>query len=503
MNNVLEWLEASARRMPGKVAFASDHDQMTFAELKAAARAIGSFLAPRQGENAPVAVLARKDASAVAAMLGAVYARGFYCCLDERQPDARMRSIVETLRAHFVLVDEEHRDQAQKALAGMSVKVVVIGAIADNPVDGELLAARRAAALDVDPLYVNFTSGSTGTPKGVVVGHRSVIDFIGQFTSIFGIGEGDRIANQAPFDFDVSVKDIYSGLATGATVHLIPRDFFSVPTQLMDFLAEREVTVCTWAVSAMCFVSIMGGFDYREVPSIRLVIFSGEVMPVKQLNVWRAHLPEATFVNVYGPTEVTCNCTYHVIDRAYEKGDVIPIGRPFPNEKVFLLDEDDALVTEPDQPGEVCVGGAGLALGYCNDPERTATAFVQNPLNDAYLELVYRTGDLAHYDDQGELVYIGRKDHQIKHMGQRIELGEIEAVADAFDGIDRACCVYNSRKKRIVMYYAGDIGKEDFLERLADKLPSYMVPNRVNQLDEMPMTKNGKIDRAKLSEMGA
>ena len=501
MNNVLEWLEDSADRLPDKVAFSSDRDELTFAGLRDVAHAVGSFLAQRQDACMPVAVLAHKDAATVAALMGVVYARGYYCNLDERQPADRMATIVRSLAPRFVLVDDEHRDQAAEAFGELKVEVVPIADAAAAPVDEGALAARRATALDVDPLYVNFTSGSTGTPKGVVVGHRSVIDFIGNFTALFGIASDDRIANQAPFDFDVSVKDIYSGLAMGATVHLIPRDYFSVPTRLMDFLAEREVTVCTWAVSAMCFVSIMGGFDYRAVPSIRLVIFSGEVMPPKQLAKWREHLPEATYVNVYGPTEVTCNCTYHVVDRDYGKGEAIPIGKPFPNEKVFLLDEAGQLVESVGDQGEICVAGAGLALGYCNDPERTAAAFVQNPLNSAYLELMYRTGDLARYDENGDLVYIGRKDHQIKHMGQRIELGDIEATAAALDGVDRACCVYSERKKRIMMYYSGAVGKDELIVRLEGKLPGYMVPNRVSQLDELPMTKNGKIDRAKLAEL--
>ncbi len=501
MINVLEWLEASAARVPDNLAFADDSDEMTYGQLLAAARTIGSELAVAQEPCRAVAVLARKSPACVAAMMGAVYARGCYCVLDERQPEARLRSIVKTLSPAVVLADAEHLDQARAAFEPLGLRIRAIEELLAATPDDELLAARRSGALDIDPLYINFTSGSTGTPKGVVVGHRSVIDFIGQFTQLFGIGEGDRIANQAPFDFDVSVKDLYSGLATGAAVHLIPRDFFSIPTQLMDFLAEREVTVCTWAVSAMCFVSIMGGFDYREVPSIRLVIFSGEVMPVKQLNVWRAHLPCAQFVNVYGPTEVTCNCTYYRIEREFARDEAIPIGRPFPNEKVFLLDEGDCLVEEPGEPGEICVAGTALALGYCNDPVKTAAAFMQNPLNGAFLETMYRTGDLAHYDAAGELVYIGRKDHQIKHMGQRIELGEIESVAQALDGVDRACCVYHDRKKRILLYYAGVCEKPELTERLKELLPSYMVPNKVHQLDAMPLTKNGKIDRVKLAEL--
>ncbi len=503
MRNVLEWLEASAERVPDKVAVADENAQLTFAELLDRAQKAGSYVARRSAPCTPVALLARKSVSLLAAMMGVVYARGCYCVLDERQPEARLQSIVDTLGPTIVLADAEHRDQALAAFAGKPVSVESLEDALASDVDSKLLAELREDALDVDPLYINFTSGSTGTPKGVAVGHRSVIDFIGQFTSIFDICEDDRIGNQAPFDFDVSVKDIYSTLATGATMHLIPREYFSVPVQLMDFLCDRQITVCTWAVSALCFVSIMGGLDYRLPESIRQVIFSGEIMPVKQLNVWKAHLPNARYVNVYGPTEITCNCTYYIIDREFERGDTIPMGRSFPNEKVFLVSEDGALVTEdePGEPGEIYVGGTALALGYWNMPERTAEAFVQNPLNTTYNEIVYKTGDLARYDEDGNLVYIGRADHQIKHMGQRIELGEIETAAQSISQVERACCVYNAKKKRIVMFYSGAAGKDELVDQLREKLPSFMVPNKTVQLDVMPLTKNGKIDRTELAKL--
>ncbi|MBQ9503726.1 MAG: AMP-binding protein, partial [Lachnospiraceae bacterium] len=344
--------------------------------------------------------------------------------------------------------------------------------------------------------------GSTGTPKGVTVAHRSVIEFIEYFTELFNIGPDDILGNQAPFDFDVSVKDIYSGLYRGAKVQIIPRDYFSNPTALMDYLADKEVTTCIWAVSAMCFVSIMNGFGYRVPERINKVLFSGEVLPVKHLKVWQKYLPDATYVNLYGPTEITCNCTYYVLDRDFEDKEVIPIGVPFPNEKVFLLNEEDELIetADTDSVGEIIVSGTSVVQGYYNDKERTSAAFVQNPLQDKYIELVYRTGDLGRYDADGQLVYVSRKDHQIKHLGQRIELGEIEAVVTAMDGIERTAVLYDEEKHKLIMFYTGQADKKELMKELRSALPPYMMPNTVNQLEEMPLNKNGKIDRGRLKE---
>jgi non-ribosomal peptide synthetase component F len=326
-----------------------------------------------------------------------------------------------------------------------------------------------------------------------------VIDFIPEFCRVFEIDNTDIIANQAPFDFDVSVKDIYSGLYTGAEVRLIPREYFSNPTVLMDYLSDNRVTTLVWAVSAMCFVSIMNGFEYRTPDTVKRVMFSGELMPVKQLNKWRKYLPEASFVNLYGPTEITCNCTYYVLDREFEKDEIIPVGIPFRNEKVFLLDDGEE-VTETGREGEICVSGTTLALGYYKDPEKTAEVFVQNPLNKRYYERIYKTGDLGRYDEEGNLVYTSRKDFQIKHLGQRIELMDIEVSAMSVEGVGRACALYDMKRKKIILIYSGEIGKEELSERLKGKLPPFMMPGKTVPLSELPLNKNGKIDRKALEK---
>ena len=330
-----------------------------------------------------------------------------------------------------------------------------------------------------------------------------MIDFIEILDQTFGLRRDDVIGNQAPFDFDVSVKDIFSGIYLGATVQIIPREYFSNPMTLMDYLCDRQITVLIWAVSAMCFVSIMNGFGYKIPSDVRLVMFSGEVMPIKQLNKWRAALPKARYVNLYGPTEITCNCTYHILeDREYALDELIPIGKSFSNEKVFLLDEDDHLITEPNVQGEICASGTCVAEGYYKDPVKTDEVFTQNPLNQKYHERIYRTGDLGRYLANGELVYTSRKDFQIKHLGHRIELGEIETAVQARDQITRACCIYDALKKRILVFYTGEREGKELLSELRDVLPPFMLPNKLMKLDEMPMTKNGKIDRRQLKELG-
>ena len=509
IHNILELLERSAERFPDRPAFGDPEKDISFRELVRKARAAGELLAADVPSESPVAFYLEKSVDAVIAMFGAVYAGGFYSFIDVRQPAARAQKVLDVLEPAVLIADEENAEKAEELSFGgrrillkdllEQVGRTPSGQKEPLPLLSPVLARIRSAMTDTAPLYVNFTSGSTGTPKGVAVCHRSVIEFIAHFAPLFQVTEEDIFGNQAPFDFDVSVKDIYSGLYTGAKVQIIPREYFSNPTQLMDYLCEKKTTVLIWAVSAMCFVSIMNALDYRIPETVRAVGVSGEVMPIKQLNVWKKYLPGAMYVNLYGPTEITCNCTYYVLDPGKEYGleEVIPAGTAFENEKVFLLDEENQEVDPSDLSGEgeICVGGTCVALGYYRDPERTAAAFVQNPLNDRYPERIYRTGDIGRYDADGNLVYVSRKDFQIKHLGHRIELGEVEADTMARDGVSRACCIYDAKKKRLILFYTGERDKKDLEKELKEILPPFMVPNKTIRLEEMPLNKNGKIDR--------
>ncbi len=497
--NVLSWLEHSAAVWPDRLALVDETRRYTYREVLETSRRIGTALSRLARPKHGVGVYMEKEAQTLCAFFGAVYAGCFYSALNTELPPSRLGQIASVLQPEVIVTTEVLEAKAREIFPDFSI--VTVEALEQTEADLLRLEALRRRSVDTDPLYVNFTSGSTGVPKGIVVAHRSVLDFIGCFTELFCFAGEDVIANQAPFDFDVSVKDIYSALAVGATLVVIPRRLFSLPAQLADFLCAHQVTTMTWAVSAICLLTTFHAFDYKTPETVNKILFSGEVMPLRALRELKKHLPEAMLVNLYGPTEITCNCTYHILekDRDYCAG--IPIGIPFPNEDVFLLDEENREVTEQDVPGEICVRGTALALGYYRSPEQNAAHFVQNPLNPHYPETIYRTGDLGRYNDAGELVFSGRKDFQIKYMGHRIELEEIEREMAAIEGVERCCCVFDEKRSRLKGFYIGTVDKETLHASMKAKLPDFMVPGILRQVEEMPLNKNGKIDRKALDAM--
>ena len=500
IKNVLEYLEESAEKFPQKIAFADEEKSITYAQLQKNAKRMACGILKKTLPRTPVAVLGEKSVETVTAFLACVYAGCFYVPMNPLHPGTRREAIWEKMGFPLILAEEKCGALIPSGAKETQVAMIEKLTDATEKTDEILLKSVRSRHADTDPLYVMFTSGSTGTPKGIAVSHRSVIDFMEEFTNLFGIGSEEVIGNQAPFDFDVSVKDIYSTLKAGATMQIIPKKLFSFPSMLIDYLIGREVTVLIWAVSALCILSTLNAFDYKVPERIRKVLFSGEAMPVKQLNVWKRHLPEAMFVNLYGPTEITCNCTYYILEKGLYEKEVLPIGNAFPNERVFLLSESQNLITLPQKTGEICVSGTALSLGYYNDAEATAKAFVQNPLNKSYLEPVYRTGDLAYYDQEGRLCFVGRKDFQIKHQGHRIELSEIENVMLSVPGLNRAVCIYNRLTEKIYGFYQGEALSSDIRVLLRGKLPSYMVPHKCVQVENFILNENGKIDRKKLQE---
>lgn len=499
--NVLEYLEESARNYGKKIAFRDINEGITYEDLLVQARAIGSCIhAQINGViKQPVVVIIDRDIHSLVAFLGVVYSGNFYAPVDRNLPPRRIQAILDTLEPLAIIA--QGKDEALLSTLEFSGKRLIFEEAIIQPIDNGVLSEVRRRIIDTDPLCAIFTSGSTGIPKGVLKSHRSVISFIEQFSTLFGFNAECVFGNQAPFDFDVSLKDIFSTLKHGATLCVIPSGYFSFPGQLIRYLNEQAVNILVWSTSALRIVENLKALEKEKPAYLRKVMFSGEVMPNKVLNYWRRHLPQVQYVNLYGPTEMTGNCSYFIVDRPFADTDALPIGIPFPNAEIHLLNEKNEQV-KGDEMGEMCIAGSALSLGYYNAPEETARRFCQNPLNPKYPQVIYRTGDLGRYNDRHELMFISRKDHQIKHMGHRIELGEIEVAANALGFIEAACCLYDQDAEKIMLFYqAPEKCDREVLQGLKQYFPKYMLPNKLVHYTQLPMNKNGKIDRAKLKEM--
>lgn len=495
--NVLEYFTKTLDRCPSRTAVTDGHAAWTFAELGRRATAVARAIVSRTSAlNSPVAICLPKTNEAIASILGVLFSANCYAPLDPKAPISRILSIVNHLEPVLIITTGELHAQ----LVGKGVDPNRLLLLDEVRWDEEGVQDSWQQAIDTDPVYIIHTSGSTGRPKGVVISHRGVIDYIDWARDCFQIGTDCNIGNQAPLIFDNSTLDLYLCFACGATLHLIPEELFLFPIRLLQYLAEKSINFIFWVPSVM--IAVADKEVLNRVTDLRLekILFAGEVMPAKQLNLWRSRFPAAMFTNLYGPTEITVDCTYQIIDRDLRDDEPVPIGRPCRNTDVLILNEQNQ-PCQTGERGELCVRGSSLALGYWNDPAQTAAAFVQNPVNRHYPELIYRTGDSVYKNERGEIIFVGRKDFQIKHMGYRIELGDIEYFALQISGIRNGCVLYHSGKRQIVLVYEADSDIDPGFIRteLGHNLPKYMWPTEFRRLCQLPRTANGKIDRQQLT----
>ena len=491
--NILEYLEHTAKEYPDKLAFSTGKEGMSFSEIYNGALSVGSFLSREGYYGEPIAVIMDKHPRTLAAFFGIIYAGCFYVCIDEKMPEARMRAILDKLSPRAVVCDKKN----EKTARGLGLYATYLyDDICTTEHNESALAQIRVKQSSTDAIYVVFTSGSTGTPKGVVACHRSVIDYTETLCEALEFTHDTVFANQTPLYFDAPLKEIMPTLKLGATTYFVPKMLFSFPVKLIEYLDEHRINTICWVVSALVQISSLGALENHVPKYLTTVAFGSELFPRKQYDLWREALPEARFFNLYGPTEATGMSCYWKADRQLAEDEPIPIGRPFDNTDIILLDDENKRAEQ----GEICIRGTCLTMGYYNDPEKTDAVFVQNPLNTAYPELIYRTGDIGRINGRGELVFICRKDSQIKHMGHRIELGEIEAAALKAEDVARACCVYDDEAKRIALFYVGESDEPSLSKALAALLPRYMLPAILEKLPALPSTTNGKIDRKGLKE---
>ena len=501
VTNILEYLEHSAALWPDKTAIADDKNALTFAQWKDQAESIGTAIA-KASEKAvrkPVLVFVDRKIECLAGFMGVVESGNFYVPIDCKMPFERVKLISDVLSpiAAITVTDADDKILDQIDFSGARFRYAeVIG----FEKDAGLLADIRKQMIDLDPVYSIFTSGSTGVPKGVIISHRGMIDLADWLVETFDFDETDALGNQTPFYFDGSVKDICICLKAGATLNVIGKKYFTFTKLLIPFLNDRHITTILWATSAIVLVGNSNILDVALPQYLKRVTFAGEAMPAKQLKVWINKLPGVRFINLYGPTEITVDCTYYEVNREFGDDEFIPIGNDCRNKQILVLNEEDKLV-KVGEPGELCVRGSGVALGYYNNKTKTEEVFVQNPLHDLYEDRIYRTGDIVKYNERGEIEFVSRKDFQIKHKGNRIEMGEIEVAVNSIPTVTNAACIFDQPNDKIVLYYTTSDGQDlDIINLVKEKIPVYMFPEVIIRLDVMPYNMNGKIDRIELKK---
>ncbi len=499
--NVIEYLENRAvKENPDKVAVIDGSRTLDFANLVSKSKQVAfSILGKKDCLNAPVAVFLPKSIESVIANLAITYSGNAYMNLDIKNPEARIKVILEKIQPTLIITNTELLPLIQTLVLQnasiLDIQEVLKSETSDR--DEGILFKRLEKVIDTDPYCIINTSGSTGTPKGVVLNHRSFIDFTEWSISTLEIHDNEIIGSLSPLYFDIYSYELCLLLAKSATLIILPEQLAMFPVKLVEYLEAQKVNFIFWVPTIMVNIAnfdILSGFNMSQMQKI---LFAGEVFPTKHLNYWRRHVPQAMFVNLYGPIEITLDCTYFVVEKDFPNEVPIPIGYPCRNTDVLILTDENkaAMVNEK---GELCVRGSSLALGYWNDPEKTARAFVQNPLNGKYSELIYRTGDVVYQDDSGVIHFAGRKDFQVKHLGYRIDLSEVEhVIVNQLASIDNACVLYNQDKKEICLFYE-DSNKtpvSELRKKLTEYLPKYMIPSQFFMYEKLPRNPNGKIDR--------
>lgn len=502
VTNILDYLDRSARLWPRKTAIADDKSTLTFSQWKDCAERIGTALSFATGGaiRKPVLVFVDRRIECLVSFMGVLESGNFYVPIDCKMPFERVHLIADVCKPVAAIATTE---DDLKILGRISYEgpKFLYGALMGKGANLSVLATIRDQMIDLDPVYSIFTSGSTGVPKGVVISQRGMIDLADWLVDTFEFTEKDSLGNQTPFYFDGSVKDICICLKSGATLNVIGKRYFTFTKLLIPLLNERHITAILWATSAIVLVGNSEILDIALPRHLRLVTFAGEAMPAKQLRVWQDKLPDVRFVNLYGPTEITVDCSYFDVKRQYAEDEFIPIGKACKNMQLLVLKDDDteAAIGEV---GELCVRGTGVALGYYGNRAKTDEVFVQNPLNSLFNDIIYRTGDLVRPAEDGNLVFISRKDFQVKHKGSRIELGEIEVAVNAIKGVTNAACIFDQPNDKLVLFYTTMDGEPlDVINLVKEKIPVYMFPEVVNHIPQMPYNLNGKIDRVELKRL--
>ena len=499
-NNILDYFHNTVKKTPNKVAIIDGDNYIKFKDLELKTKILAEYLASNFVEkNKPIAIYLPKGIQSVIANIAITYSANIFMHMDVKSPSERISNILNLIQPRIIITNSIYL----KELANISNNFQIINIDEINferKIDSNILLQRLENIINTDPYCIINTSGSTGTPKGVVLNHRSYINYTQWAINTFDLDESFRLGVLSPPIFDHFNYELCLMMMTGAELVLLDNNLAMFPIKLLNSLISHKVNYIFWVPTIMVNIANMDLLSSTQLPQLKMIWFAGEVFPTLQLNYWRKSLPNATFVNLYGPTEATVDCTYFIVNREFSNNEPIPIGFPCRNTDILILDEDDR-ITEAGKEGELCVRGTALAMGYYNNPEKTNQAFVQNPLNTAYPEVIYKTGDIVEINQRGEIIFKGRKDTLIKHLGYRIELGEIEHIAlNTLKIVKNGCAFYDQSKKEIVFVYENEveISVGRWRKAFLTILPKYMIPTKYFRIDIMPNNISGKIDRSSL-----
>jgi amino acid adenylation domain-containing protein len=510
-------LRLSAERHPQRTAVVEGERALTYRELDAlSGRVAGALVEAGVRPGDRVGLLCPKSLESVAAIFAILKAGGIYVPLDPHAPPRRNARILAGTDAGVLVASAA---LARQLLASpdapscvRSALLVNRGAIEPLPcrsLGWEVAASARATTVaegcDGRPAYILHTSGSTGVPKGVAISHLGALTFVHMAAEFFAISEEDRLGAHAPFHFDLSVFDLFVAIRNGAAIVLVPDHLGAFPARLAELVETTRITVWNSVASVVALLAERGNLDARNLDALRLVVFSGDVLPLKHLRRVRDRMRNAALYNVYGQTEANSSTYYRVGAIPDREGWRIPIGRPFPNFEVFAVDDQGAPVERPGQVGELHVCGSTLALGYWRDAAKTAASFVESPVH-AWPTRAYRTGDLVTLDENGDLQFLGRRDRQVKTRGHRVQLDEIEVVLNGHAAVREAAAVdipddVLGARIAAFVHRVGDVSAPALLDHCSRALPAYMVPETIHFLEELPRTLSGKIDRQSLRQL--
>jgi amino acid adenylation domain-containing protein len=506
-----------SRKCSGQTALHFQGESISYQDLRLSSNQIAHSLrrhSIQRGDR--IAIVLPKSINSIRAILGILKADAIYVPIDFRTPQRRMEEIITDCSPSGVICDRSTINRMGSALLLNKNRPTlwVLGAEKGDGSEGGVLCEDDIqeerndepdySNIDKDVAYILYTSGSTGKPKGVMISHLNIFNYINWATDYFQIHGNDHILNTSLFHYDMSTFDIYGALHTGATLTIVPEKVLLFPNRIIDIIEQRSISIWKGVSSLLAYIAKLHSLDHGRMSTLRKIIFSGENLPTKYLMEWMRTYPEKEFHNAYGPTECTGISTCYKIDQIPSDSTArIPIGKACANSEVFSLCDGPRLA-RAGEIGELYIRGSSVGQGYWNDEEKTQLAFVRNPLNERSDEIVFRTGDLVKQLDDGNYVFCGRKDLQIKHMGHRIELGEIEYALQGVEDVRDAAVIVatenGDENEQIVAFVEidGETDVDDIYERLKDRLPQYMMPTKIKAVHQIRRLENGKIDRLHL-----